>query len=47
MAIRQSVLMVQTPVNVRGWKPEIDGTDWLCKTVKHSLDDNNGLTTQM
>ena len=38
--------MVQTPVNVRGWKPEIDGTGWLCKTVEHSLD-GNGLTTRL
>ncbi len=46
LAIGQPALMVQTPVNVRGWKPEIDGTDWLCKTLEHSLDDS-GLTTQM
>lgn len=46
LAIGQPALMVQTPVNVRGWKPEIDGTDWLCKSVEHSLDDN-GLTTRM
>ena len=38
--------MVQTPVNVRGFKPEIDGTGWLCKTVEHSLDDN-GLVTRL
>ena len=46
LAIGQPALMVQTPVNVRGWKPEIDGTGWLCKTVEHSLDDN-GLTTRL
>ncbi len=46
LAIGQPALMVQTPVNVRGFKPEIDGTDWLCKTVEHRLDDN-GLTTRM
>ena len=46
LAIGQPALMVQTPVNVRGFKPEIDGTDWLCKTVEHSLDDN-GLTTRL
>jgi phage protein D len=33
-------------VNVRGWKSEIDGTDWLCTTVEHSLD-YNGLTMRM
>ncbi len=46
LAIGQPALMVQTPVNVRGFKPEIDGTDWLCKTVEHNLDDN-GLTTKL
>lgn len=46
LAIGQPALMVQTPVEVRGWKPEIDGTDWLCKTVEHTLGDN-GLTTRM
>lgn len=46
LAIGQPALMVQTPVNVRGFKPEIDGTDWLCKTVEHTLDDN-GLTTRL
>ena len=46
LAIGQPALMVQTPVNVRGFKPEIDGTDWLCKTVEHSLD-NSGLSTRM
>lgn len=46
LAIGQPALMVQTPVNVRGFKPEIDGTGWLCKTVEHSLDDN-GLVTRL
>jgi hypothetical protein len=46
LAIGQPALMAQTPVNVRGWKPEIDGTDWLCKSVEHSLDDN-GLVTRL
>lgn len=46
LAIGQPALMVQTPVSVRGWKPEIDGTGWLCKTVEHSLD-GNGSTTRL
>lgn len=46
LAIGQPSLMVQTPVNVRGFKAEIDGTGWLCKTVEHALDDN-GLTTRL
>ncbi|QIL80805.1 phage late control D family protein [Diaphorobacter sp. HDW4A] len=46
LAVGQPALMVQTPVRVRGFKPEIDGTGWLVKTVEHSLDDN-GLTTRL
>jgi phage protein D len=46
LVIGQPALMVQTPVNVRGWKPEIDDTGWLCKTVEHSLDGND-LTTRL
>ena len=46
LAVGQPALMVQTPVNVHGWKPEIDGTNWLCKTLEHSLDDN-GLVTRL
>lgn len=46
LAIGQPALMVQTPVNVRGWKPEIDGTDWLCKAVEHTLEDS-GLVTKL
>lgn len=46
LAIGQPALMVQTPVNVRGFKPEMDGTDWLCKTVEHSLDEN-GMVTRL
>ena len=46
LAVGQPSLMVQTPVRVRGFKPEIDGTGWIIKTVEHSLDDN-GLTTRM
>ena len=46
LAIGQPSLMVQTPVNVTGLKPDIDGTAWLCKTVEHSLDDN-GIVTRL
>lgn len=46
LAVGQPALMVQTPVRVRGFKKEIDGTGWLAKTVEHSLDDN-GLTTRL
>ena len=46
LAIGQPSLMVQTPVNVSGCKPDIDGMDWLCKTMEHSLGDN-GLVTRL
>lgn len=46
LAIGQPALMVQTPVQVRGFKPKIDGQDWLCKAVEHTLGDN-GLTTRL
>lgn len=38
-------LMPQSPVTVTGFKPEIDGTDWLVKTVTHTLD-GSGLVTK-
>lgn len=46
LAIGQPSLMVQTPVRVRGFKPEIDGTRWVSESVEHTLDDN-GLTTRL
>ena len=38
-------LMPQSPVTVSGFKPEIDGTGWLVKTVTHTLD-SSGLVTK-
>lgn len=46
LAIGDPTLMVQTPVKVQGFKAEIDGVDWLIKTVEHSLDDR-GLITKL
>ncbi len=36
----------QTPVTVAGFKPEIDGQDWLVKRATHELQDG-GLTSRM
>ena len=38
--------MPQALVRVHGFKPEIDGSDWLVKTVEHSLGDG-GFTTSL
>lgn len=38
-------LMPQSPVTVAGFKPEIDGDDWLVKTVKHTLDGSGLVST--
>ncbi|MGE8400787.1 MAG: contractile injection system protein, VgrG/Pvc8 family [Delftia tsuruhatensis] len=46
LAIGDPSIMVQSPVTVSGFKEDIDGEQWLCKTVEHTLDDN-GLTTRM
>ena len=46
LALGQPALAVQTPVKVQGFKPEIDGQDWLIKTVEHELGDN-GFTTKL
>lgn len=36
----------QSPLTVRGFKPEVDGTDWLVKKVTHSLG-GGGFTTSI
>ncbi len=46
LAIGRPELMPQTPVTVAGFKPEIDGSDWLVKTVEHALGDS-GFTTSL
>ena len=38
--------MPQTPVRVTGFKPEIDGQNWLVKEVTHTLGDG-GLTSKV
>jgi phage protein D len=46
LALGRPELMPQTPVTVVGFKPAIDGTEWLVVKVTHSLGDQ-GLTTRM
>ncbi len=47
LAIGQPALAVQTPVKVSGFKPEIDGEDWLIKTVTSELSGDGGFTTKL
>ena len=46
LALGDPRVMPQSPVAVRGFKPEIDGTDWLCKMVTHSIS-GSGFTTRI
>jgi hypothetical protein len=46
LAIGQPRLGPQTPVRVSGFKPEIDGGEWLTVKTTHSLGDQ-GLTTRL
>lgn len=39
-------LFPEIPVTVRGFKPQIDGTDWIIRKVTHNLNDN-GLGTAL
>ncbi len=45
LAIGNPLLVPQTPVTVRGFKDQIDGTGWLVVHTTHSLEDG-GFTTQ-
>lgn len=46
LAVGNPLLVPQTPVTVRGFKDQIDGTGWLLVRATHSLEDG-GLTTQV
>lgn len=46
LAVGNAELQAQTPVQVRGFKPEINDTDWLVERVTNTLDEN-GWTTQV
>ncbi|SEA50219.1 contractile injection system protein, VgrG/Pvc8 family [Variovorax sp. YR216] len=45
LAIGQALLAPQTPVRVRGFKPQIDNTEWLSVKTAHRLGDG-GYTTR-
>lgn len=40
-------LFPEVPVTVRGFKPQIDSTDWLLAKTRHTLDAHGGFTTQI
>lgn len=46
LAMGRPDLMPQTPVTLRGFKPEIDNTPWLVVKLTHTLGDN-GMTTRI
>lgn len=46
LAKGRPTLTPETPLILRGWKPEIDETDWILVRVTHSLNDS-GLTTKI
>lgn len=46
LAVGNPLLVPQTPVTVRGFKAQIDGTGWLVERVTHSLEDG-GFTAQV
>lgn len=47
LALGQPKLTPQTPVRVRGWKPQIDDTEWLAIKVAHSMTGDGGFTTRV
>ena len=38
--------MPQTPLRLKGWKPQIDSTPWLVVKITHELGDK-GLTSKL
>jgi uncharacterized protein len=37
----------ERPVHVRGFRPEVDGLEWIVAEVTHTLDAGGGLSTQL
>ena len=46
LALGQPELMPQTPLRLKGWKPQIDSTPWLVVKITHELGDK-GLTSKL
>ncbi|WP_275286914.1 contractile injection system protein, VgrG/Pvc8 family [Halomonas elongata] len=44
MAHGRADLIAESPLTLVGWKPQIDGTDWLITDVEDILDDNGYIT---
>lgn len=47
LAIGRPDITAQSPIRVVGFKPEIDGQDWLVKEVTHRMDGGSGWTSQV
>lgn len=47
LAIGRPEITAQSPIAVHGFKPEIDGQDWLVKEVTHRMDGASGWTSQV
>lgn len=47
LARGNAALFPEVPATVRGFKPQIDSTDWLLSKTRHVIDGNGGFTTQI
>ena len=47
LALGRPELLPETPVTLQGWKPQIDGTDWLITKVVHQVSADSGYITQL
>lgn len=47
LALGRADIYPEQTVTVSGFKPEIDGTDWLVTKATHSIDANGGFTTTL
>ncbi|WP_164276569.1 phage late control D family protein [Stenotrophomonas sp. B1-1] len=47
LALGRADIYPEQTVTVRGFKPEIDGTDWLVAKTTHTLDGSGGFTTAL
>lgn len=47
LAVGRPEITAQSPIAVHGFKPEIDGQDWLVKEVTHRMDGGSGWTSSV
>ena len=45
LAIGRPDAYPEMPVQLQGWKPEIDAVDWIVDNAEHTLDGKGGYTT--